>query len=105
MVLLADMESHPAIPPVKKEETMSWKRSSVLGALVLLTCLAVPTLTADSMFGRSDFQTACAVWHGTTGAGGGESADVLTVKPPDSGKLCGFDFELRCSLSVRLYRC
>lgn len=40
-------------------------------------------MAQDNSVGEAAFSVACAACHGTNGQGGGEFADVLTVKPPD----------------------
>ena len=49
--------------------------------------LATPVVAQENSVGAEAFRVACAVCHGTDGRGGGEFADVLTVKPPDLTKL------------------
>lgn len=57
-----------------------------LGILAGLT-LATPVMAQDNSVGAEAYRVACAVCHGADGKGGGEFADVLTIKPPDLTRL------------------
>lgn len=57
-----------------------------LGALVGL-CLSTPLSAQENQVGAESFRAACAVCHGADARGGGEFADVLTIKPPDLTRL------------------
>lgn len=50
-------------------------------------CLVTPVVAQENSVGPEAFRVACAVCHGMDGRGGGEFADVLTVRPPDLTKL------------------
>lgn len=50
-------------------------------------CLVTPAVGQDNTLGAETYQVACAVCHGADARGGGEFADVLTVRPPDLTKL------------------
>lgn len=58
-------------------------RNSVALALVVGLGVATPGIAQDNTVGKAAYDVACAVCHGSSGQGGGEFADVLTVKPPD----------------------
>lgn len=57
-----------------------------LGILAGL-CLVTPVVAQENSVGSEAFRVACAVCHGMDGRGGGEFADVLTVRPPDLTRL------------------
>jgi len=57
--------------------------NSIALALVIGLGLASSGMAQDNEVGKAAYGAACAVCHGSSGQGGGEFADVLTVKPPD----------------------
>ena len=59
------------------------RSNSVALALAVGLGIASTGMAQDNSVGEAAFSVACAVCHGSSGQGGGEFADVLTVKPPD----------------------
>ena len=57
--------------------------NSVAVAVVVGLGMSSPVMAQSNMVGEAAFAEACAVCHGSDGQGGGEFADVLTIKPPD----------------------
>ena len=62
---------------------MHKQRNSVAVALVVGLGLSSPGMAQDNTVGEAAYAAACAVCHGSSGQGGGEFADILTIKPPD----------------------
>ncbi len=59
------------------------RRTSLAIAGVMLGMMASASIAQDTGIGSDAYTAACAVCHGSDGKGGGEFADILTVKPPD----------------------
>lgn len=64
---------------------MHKQRNSIALALTLAVGLGVSSsgVAQDNTVGEAAYAVACAVCHGSSGQGGGEFADILTIKPPD----------------------
>ncbi|MBD8064321.1 cytochrome c [Devosia sp. PTR5] len=59
------------------------RRTRLAIAGVALGMMASTSIAQDTGIGSDAYTAACAVCHGSNGKGGGEFADILTVKPPD----------------------
>ena len=62
---------------------MQKRRNSIALTLAVGLGIASSGMAQDNVVGKAAYDVACAVCHGSSGQGGGEFADILTVKPPD----------------------